>query len=67
MVFDRRFTAASPRYLGFDALLFGPKQKSDELRPPLLNPLVLLTRSFLMVLECGLAEVWSLSRFKLHE
>ncbi len=51
MVFDRRFTAASPRYLGFDALLFGPKQKSDELRPPLLNPLVLLTRSFLMVLD----------------
>ena len=49
MVFDRRFNAASPRYLG--SASNAPLQ-SDGLRPPLQDYCVLLTRSFLMVLEC---------------
>ncbi len=52
MVFDRRFTAESPRYL---AIRLEPQRLSDGLRPPLQDYCVLLTRSFLMVL--GLAPV----------
>ena len=48
MVFDRRFTADSPRYLGSAS---NAQLQSDGLRPPLQNYCVLLTRSFLMVLE----------------
>ncbi len=47
MVFDRRFIAASPRYLDPPRTL---NNKSDGLRPPLQDYCVLLTRSFLMVL-----------------
>ncbi len=47
MVFDRRFNAASPRYLGSAS---NAQQQSDGLRPPLQDYCVLLTRSFLMVL-----------------
>ena len=47
MVFDRRFTADSPRYL---AIRLEPQRLSDGLRPPLQDYCVLLTRSFLMVL-----------------
>jgi len=47
MVFDRRFTAESPRYL---AIRLEPQRLSDGLRPPLQDYCVLLTRSFLMVL-----------------
>ena len=47
MVFDRRFIAASPRYL---AIRLEPQRLSDGLRPPLQDYCVLLTRSFLMVL-----------------
>ena len=48
MVFDRRFTADSPRY--FRSASNADKQ-SDGLRPPLQDYYVLLTRSFLMVLD----------------
>ncbi len=48
MVFDRRFTAESPRYL---AIRLEPQRLSDGLRPPLQDYCVLLTRSFLMVLD----------------
>jgi len=48
MVFDRRFTADSPRYL---AIRLEPQRLSDGLRPPLQDYCVLLTRSFLMVLD----------------
>ncbi len=48
MVFDRRFIAASPRYLDPPRTL---NNKSDGLRPPLQDYCVLLTRSFLMVLD----------------
>ena len=48
MVFDRRFIAASPRYLGSAS---NAQLQSDGLRPPLQDYYVLLTRSFLMVLE----------------
>ena len=51
MVFDRRFIAASPRYLGSAS---NAQQQNDGLRPPLQDYCVLLTRSFLMVLD-GLA------------
>ena len=47
MVFDRRFTAESPRY--FRSATNAHKQ-SVGLRPPLKDYCVLLTRSFLMVL-----------------
>jgi len=47
MVFDRRFIAASPRYLGSAS---NAQLQSDGLRPPLQDYYVLLTRSFLMVL-----------------
>ena len=47
MVFDRRFNAASPRYLGSAS---NAQQQSDGLRPPLRDYCALLTRSFLMVL-----------------
>jgi hypothetical protein len=47
MVFDRRFNAASPRYLGSAS---NALKQSDGLRPPLQDYCVLLTRSFLMVL-----------------
>ncbi len=47
MVFDRRFTADSPRDL---AIRLEPQRLSDGLRPPLQDYCVLLTRSFLMVL-----------------
>jgi len=46
MVFERRFTAASPRYLGFNAL-----SKTDNHGPcPSPNTYARLTRPFLMVL-----------------
>ena len=48
MVFDRRFTAESPRYL---AIRSNRQEQSDGLRPPLQDCCVPLTRSFLMVLE----------------
>ena len=48
MVFDRRFNAASPRYLGS---VSNALQQNDGLRPPLQDYCVLLTRSFLMVLN----------------
>ena len=48
MVFDRRFTADSPRYL---AIRLEPQRLSDGLRPPLQDYCVVLTRSFLMVLD----------------
>ena len=47
MVFDRRFTAESPRY---PAIRSNGVQKNDGLCPPLQDHCVLLTRSFLMVL-----------------
>ncbi len=47
MVFDRRFNAASPRYLGSAS---NAQQQNDGLRPPLQDYCVLLTGSFLMVL-----------------
>ena len=47
MVFDRRFTAASPRY---PQIRSNGQQQSDGLRSPLQDHCVLLTRSFLMVL-----------------
>ena len=47
MVFDRRFTAASPRY---PQIRSNGQQQSDGHRPPLQDQCVLLTRSFLMVL-----------------
>ena len=47
MVFDRRFTADSPRYL---AIRSNRQKRSDGIRPPLQDYCVLLTRSFLMVL-----------------
>jgi len=47
MVFDRRFTAESPRY---PTIRSNRQEQSDGLRPPLQNYCVLLTRSFLMVL-----------------
>ena len=47
MVFDRRFTADSPRY---PAIRSNRQKQSDGLRPPLQDYCVLLTRSFLMVL-----------------
>ena len=50
MVFDRRFNAASPRYLGSAS---NAQQQSDGLRPPLRDYCALLTRSFLMVLGGG--------------
>ena len=53
MVFDRRFNAASPRYLG--SASNAPLQ-SDGLRPPLQDYCVLLTRSFLMVLGGGAGD-----------
>ncbi len=52
MVFDRRFTADSPRYLGSAS---NAQQQNDGLRPPLQDYCVLLTRSFLMVL-CGVVS-----------
>ncbi len=54
MVFDRRFNAASPRYLGSAS---NAQQQNDGLRPPLQDYCVLLTRSFLMVLGCGRSAV----------
>ena len=48
MVFDRRFTAESPRY---PAIRSNRQEQSDGLRPPLQDHCVLLTRSFLMVLD----------------
>ncbi len=49
MVFERRFTAASPRYLGFNAL-----SKTDNHGPcPSPNTYARLTRPFLMVLGSG--------------
>ncbi len=54
MVFDRRFNAASPRYLGSAS---NAQQQNDGLRPPLQDHCVLLTRSFLMVL--GGCRVWT--------
>ena len=54
MVFDRRFTADSPRY--FRSASNADKQ-SDGLRPPLQDYYVLLTRSFLMVLNGSRAKV----------
>ena len=48
MVFDRRFNAASPRYPRSPS---NPQLQNDGLRPPLQDYCVLLTRSFLMVLE----------------
>ena len=52
MVFDRRFTAASPRYLGFNAL-----SKTDNHGPcPSPNTYALLTRPFLMVLDVSLGS-----------
>ena len=53
MVFDRRFTAESPRYL---AIRLEPQRLSDGLRPPLQDYCVLLTRSFLMVLDGSRSE-----------
>ena len=47
MVFDRRFTADSPRYLAIRSNQL--QKQSDGLRPPLQDHCVLLTRSFLMV------------------
>ena len=47
MVFDRRFTAASPRYIGFDALLI----THDDGPCPSPNTFALLTRPYLMVLD----------------
>ena len=47
MVFDRRCTAESPRYL---AIRSNRQKRSDGIRPPLQDYCVLLTRSFLMVL-----------------
>ncbi len=58
MVFDRRFIAASPRYLGS---VSNAQQLNDGLRPPLQDYCVLLTRSFLMVLGSGPAG-WSCRR-----
>ena len=49
MVFDRRCTAESPRYL---AIRSNRQKRSDGIRPPLQDYCVLLTRSFLMVLGC---------------
>ncbi len=54
MVFDRRFNAASPRYLGSAS---NAQQQNDGLRPPLQDYCVLLTRSFLMVLG-GAPHAW---------
>jgi len=48
MVFDRRCTAESPRYL---AIRSNRQKRSDGIRPPLQDYCVLLTRSFLMVLD----------------
>jgi len=50
MVFDRRFTAESPWYL---AIRSNRQEQSDGRRPSLQDYCVLLTRSFLMVLESG--------------
>ncbi len=48
MVFDRRCTADSHRY---PPIRSNRQKQSDGLRPPLQDYCVLLTRSFLMVLE----------------
>lgn len=52
MVFDRRFMAASPRYLGSAS---NAQQQNDGLCLSLKDHCVLLARSFLMVLDskCG--------------
>ena len=54
MVFDRRFTAASPRY---PQIRSNGQQQSDGHRPPLQDQCVPLTRSFLMVLDGVLTAV----------
>ncbi len=61
MVFDRRFTAESPRYL---AIRSNRQEQSDGLRPPLQDYCVLLTRSFLMVL--GGAPSGRSERYHVH-
>ena len=55
MVFDRRFTADSPRY---PAIRSNRQKQSDGLRPPLQDHCALLTRSFLMVVGPAWAMTW---------
>ena len=54
MVFDRRFTAASPRY---PQIRSNGQQQNDGLRPSLQDQCVPLTRSFLMVLGIRRSEI----------